>query len=97
MLHHSNAYKSKVICPKIPNKFLSLKGQTGNREGPSFPVKTKEDEQKKCDCDFHITINCKNKKKSTFESIWRSPHEEEGGGELADAGSLRVTPDYPST
>lgn len=33
MFHHSNAYKSKAIhLKKIPNVFLSLKGQTGNRE-----------------------------------------------------------------
>lgn len=71
MLHQSNPFKSKAIHPKIPNEFLSLKGQTDNRERQSFPEKTKEEEQRKFDCDLHKTINRKGGKKAHkwFESL----------------------------
>lgn len=62
MFHHSNVYKSKAIHPKIPKELLSLKGQTGNRKCQSFPVKTKEEEQRKFDYDLHKAINRKKKK-----------------------------------
>lgn len=76
MFHHSNAYKSKAIHLKIPNEFLSLKGQTGSRECQSFrfPVKTKEEEQRTFDYDFHKTINRKKQtttKKRSTQMIWK--------------------------